>query len=416
MSSDPPSHPSSPAAGPAPRRVPPGDPSQDEPTRDDDLLARCGRVLVDRRRRWRVWGCLRTLVRVASLLLLASFLGLQVALQWIGEHNPTTAFLLYTPPMIWVLPLLLWLPVALVFDWRSGLLLVLLLAIHPFWHLDYRWRPKPDLAAQPVPAGEQERTLTLLCWNRGQAQGSLQPFMQRVAPDLILMQEASYRLPGYLRDPAYDFEHGKALGEFMLLSRHPILSVTPVHNEAPAPDGNPRRVLLAARFEVDFHGRPIAVYNVHFPTHRSVLTWHMRGPFLSGIVGLVPGTRFADSRRQHQTYWDGVIDHGRVLAEAVEADPLPVIVAGDFNSPHRGVVHRRLTRTLTDAHRAAGHGFGFTLPGSTRNPLSLGGPWMRIDKVLVGDGWQVTGHMTERERGSQHRAIATRVVMGRAAP
>ncbi len=409
MSSDPPSlHPSDPVADSAINRDQAHTPAS---AAGDDWLSRCGRVLIDRRRRGRLWGCLRMLVRVVGLLLLLGFIALQAALQWVGEHNPTTAFLLYTPPLMWALPLLLWLPVALVFDWRSGLMLALVLAIHPFWHLDYRWRPKPDLAAQPIAAAEQDRTLTLLCWNRGQAQGSLQPFMQRLAPDLILMQEASYRLPGYLRDEAYDFEHGKALGEFMLLSRHPIMAVTPVQTEVPSTDGGSRRVLLAARFEVDFNGRAIAVYNVHFPTHRSILTWHMRGPFLSGVLGLVPGTPFAASRRQHQAYWDRVIDHGRLLAETVEADPLPVIVAGDFNSPHRGVVHRRLTRTLTDAHRAAGHGFGFTLPGSTRNPLSFGGPWMRIDKVLAGDRWRIEGHMTERERGSQHRALGTRLVL-----
>ena len=383
-----------------------------ERTRDDDLLSRCGRMLADRRQRARLTSCVRLSVRFLSLLLLVGFLALQAALQWIGEHNPTTAFLLYTPPLIWALPLLLWLPVALILDWRSGLALLLVLAIHPFWHLDYRWRPKPDLAAQPVAAELATRTLTLLCWNRGQAQGSLQPFMQRVAPDMILMQEADRRLAGYLRDEAYDFEHGRAMGEFMLLSRHPITAVTPVRTAVESRDGRPRQILLAARFEIDFNGRAIAVYNVHFPTHRDILTWHKRGSFLSGIIGLVPGTRFAESRRQHQAYWDGIIDHARVLAEAVEADPLPVIVAGDFNSPHRGVVHRRLTRTLNDAHRSVGHGFGFTLPGSTRNPLSFGGPWMRIDKVLAGESWRIKGHMTERERGSQHRALATRLMLG----
>ena len=86
-------------------------------------------------------------------------------------------------------------------------------------------------------------------------------------------------------------------------------------------------------------------------------------------------------------------------------DALPVILVGDFNSPHVGYVHRLITRDMGDAHDAAGDGFGWTFPGSTHNPLSAGGPWMRIDYVFYSRHWRAVKCITEPERASQHRAL-----------
>jgi len=88
-------------------------------------------------------------------------------------------------------------------------------------------------------------------------------------------------------------------------------------------------------------------------------------------------------------------------------DPLPVIAVGDYNSPQAGYIHGIFDENLDDAHKTAGSGFGFTFPGTTRNPLSFGGPWMRIDHIFYDpEHWEALGSIAEKKRPSQHRAFA----------
>lgn len=81
-------------------------------------------------------------------------------------------------------------------------------------------------------------------------------------------------------------------------------------------------------------------------------------------------------------------------------------MAGDTNAPATGYIHHLLTRKFTDAHEAAGKGLGMSFPGSTHSPLSLGGPWMRIDKLLCNHLWHPLWNIAEPDRPSQHRAVA----------
>ena len=61
------------------------------------------------------------------------------------------------------------------------------------------------------------------------------------------------------------------------------------------------------------------------------------------------------------------------LAEVIENDPRPKLAVGDFNMPNHGRVYHRMTRNLSDAFEESGRGYGFTMPGKTRNPLALFG-------------------------------------------
>jgi vancomycin resistance protein VanJ len=73
--------------------------------------------------------------------------------------------------------------------------------------------------------------------------------------------------------------------------------------------------------------------------------------------------------------------------------------------PPDGYVHRVVAWGLLDAFEQAGRGFGFTFPCDTGNPLTLGGPWLRIDYVLAGPGWHANDCRVEPDRRSQHRAV-----------
>lgn len=345
-------------------------------------------------------GCLPLLYRVLKHLTfwtvvfycLALILVMSL-LSHVGERNVTTAFLLFVPPSVWWLPALPLAAAALLLHRRA--LLLLLVMMLWFSHSFLGWRSGGD-TPETTPKEGQLRVMT---YNRGQHMNqSLQPFKNATRPDILVFQEAFGKAAGFAAAEEYaEFTHTRSVGEHTLLSRFPILE----EKELPALPGKPSK---AVRFVLDWNGRHIALYSVHLQTPREVLEHQMRGSFLYGVLGF-PGTPWAEKRQKMQTFWDDQIADAQLVLKAAREDSLPVILAGDFNSPHVGYVHRLMAAELGDAHDQTGGGFGWSFPGVTRNPLSAGGPWMRIDYVFFGKSWKAVACVTEPKRPSQHRAV-----------
>lgn len=373
----------------------------------DRSLRRLGESLADDERRKRLLGRLGRWARRGLLLLTLGYGGglllLVLLLRAAGENNMTLAFVLYWPRQVFLLPLPFLLLLTLPFSRWQALVQALCGAAFLKLGLGLALNPAPEpLASPPVP-GE---SLVILSYNRGQHMGqSLRPFKAATEPDIIAFQEAGGRAARFAAAEGYeDLPHGADLGEFTVVSRFPILSVEPVEMIL---EGQPP-VTPAARFEIDWAGERVALYNVHFRSPRDTLNYYRRGAFLWGVLGL-PGTPWNEKRLVNQRFWDHRIDQARELARRLEDDPLPVLVAGDFNAPAGGYIHGLFRAALTDAHEAGGRGFGFTFPGTTRNPLSRGGPWMRIDYLFARKAdWTVDWCVTEPDRPSQHRALAAK--------
>lgn len=380
--------------------------ASDENGRLERLLNRLGEALRDRDSRSRAFGKVfrwfRLSVLVVSILYLIWLLiALPLLLRHVGERNLSLAFCLYVPLQIWLLPLIPLFGIALLsLQWRLLPFLLLAAPVFALWPMGYRFGG----GELPAPAERPPESLTILSYNRGQhLNQSLQPFKDLVAPDLLVYQESTGRAPRYLVSDAYaEFSHFEGESEFVLLSKHPITAKEPVIIAATPPLPIP----IAARFEIDWNGRPIALYTVHMTSPRDVLRYYSHGAALYGVIGL-PGTPFNENRKINQKFWDDRIDVARALAERIANDSLPVIVAGDFNAPQAGYIHGIFNDFLDDSHKIAGSGFGFSFPGTTRNPLSLGGPWMRIDHIFSDpEHWTVQTAIAEKDRPSQHRAIA----------
>jgi len=318
----------------------------------------------------------------------------------VGERNVTSAFLLFLPQQGWILPYLALVPVCLLVHWWLLLRIALVAVFFVFGYMD--WQVGVPAGVRDGAAGDgQSDTLTVLSFNRGQQAGSLRPFKNRVKPDVLVLQDAPHRAGRFLRAEGYsEFSHGESIGEFTLLSRHPITAKKLVRLPGDLPN-----VASAARFEIDFLGRRTVVYSVHLPTPRDVLLYYRRGAFLYGVLGL-PGTPWAEKRRDNQEYWDRRIAIARALVEQVGKEEYPYLVVGDFNTPDHGYIYRIFSTAWEDAHEEAGVGFGFTFPGTTRNPLSLFGPWLRLDYLFSGGGWKTVASWAEPSRPSQHRAVA----------
>jgi len=347
---------------------------------------------------------LRQVTAFLTVAYLAALLVVCVGMRFVGEQNITTAFSLYLPQVTWLLPLLFLLPLSLLFHRLCFIVNATALVLAVWLWMGYQWR---SAGAQDAPKGGPP-VLSLLTNNRGQHMNqSLLPFKNAMRPDLLLLQEASGRAAGFLASPDYvEFTHGQSVGEHTLLSRHPVLEARLLDAH---PAGNQAR---AARFVIDWQGTKVSVYSVHLMTPRQVLASYRRGAFLFGVLGL-PGTPWVGKRLAYQEFWDRQMADARHLLEAVQSDANPVLVAGDFNAPHAGHLHRMVTAVLQDAHAEAGSGFGFSFPGTTSSPLSLGGPWLRIDYVFHGSQWRTLECVTEPDRPSQHRAVFARMALMR---
>lgn len=344
---------------------------------------------------------LRKLTLFLSVSWLAWLLVLGLALRWVGERNVATAALLYLPQVVWLLPLLPLMALALLVHRRCLLACAVGLLLSTWLLLGFQWQGG---GAGPAVSGQE--MLSVMTNNHGQSMNqSLRPFKNAMQPDVLVLQEAKGRAAGYLASPDYqEFKHGVSLGEHTFLSRFPILESVLLDQ---APQGNGAR---PARVVIDWQGTRVSVYSVHQMTPRHTLATYRRGAFLWGLLGL-PGTPWAEKRLYYQDFWDRQINDVRHLLTLVEADSLPAIVAGDFNAPACGYVHRLVSSVLGDAHLEAGQGLGYTFPGTTSSIISLGGPWMRIDYIFYNQKWRTMECVTEAKRASQHRAVFAKAML-----
>lgn len=319
---------------------------------------------------------------------------LVVALHLIGEHWWPLAILLYLPQGIFLLPLLILLPARLLAEasstaWWSLALAGIIFIIHDPFHLALFHPHRPT-------------ELTLVTNNYGENHHlPLQPFIDAENPDFVVLQDALNQAPGFRK--SYPGRTIAALGQFLLISKHPVLNAQVL--AWPAWAGRP----VAAVFTVDWLGRQIAIYSVHLPTPR---------PEFAKLTGLGLLREIAGHNRRKS---DGMsfgeamaarVELARDLNQVIAREQRPFLVAGDFNMATCGCEHHIVTRGLVDSFARCGWGRGFTFPCDSFNPLTLGGPWLRLDCVFAGPGWIPEECRVEPGRRSQHRAVVARLALG----
>lgn len=325
---------------------------------------------------------LRLAVRLTVLLYLVALAAVALSIDRFGQANVTTATLMYLPSPTWLLPGIALLMPALLFDWKSFLLLLIGGGFFFTSHLNYQWRSE-----RPLEVPKPFEKLRLLSWNRGQSGStSLTALKTELKPDYILLQDARGRAARYRLDSNFgEFREFVDTGEFAMISRWPVLaSENLTMNSA-----NGAVVTLgAARFVTVYAGTKIVLYSIHLPSPRDALEATGRGAFLLGILGL-PGTSLESKKLHYQAFWDGQMIKAAEILRRIRRETDPVIIAGDFNTPAIGPVYKLYADSFQDAHLESGSGFGHTFPGDTRNPLALFQPWLRLDQMFASQDWQV---------------------------
>ncbi len=204
-------------------------------------------------------------------------------------------------------------------------------------------------------------------------------------PDVLAIQECGQKvreqlssIAGYVSD----------VGSTCLLTRYPIVRVDSLRrNNFMAAGGAAwvkRYRLRGPAGEVDFT-------NVHLDTPRKAFEALLRGSGdATGTITYKTDVRDLESKLARR--W---VDQGRG----------PRVVAGDFNMPTESAIFRRHWASMVDGFEAAGFGFGYTrLAGWIR---------LRIDHVLVDDGWVVRSARVLPDYGSDHLPVMVNIERSR---
>jgi endonuclease/exonuclease/phosphatase (EEP) superfamily protein YafD len=279
-----------------------------------------------------------SLVTTIYVLALAVYLILRIVVRdgwwWLAFFNNFAPY--------YFAPLLILLPLALIARSRFSIARLLpFVVIFLLWYGPY-WLPKSTVVAF------ESESLKIVTFN-------VQPFNRRLDEviswlremnaDIVLLQETPPDALPLLRDSLRDtYPYNDNLyGNQLTLSRHEIISAEII-------DVAYRRVRRIT-FEID--GQSLAVYNIHLPVAVRT-TPHFYTPIDNGFLHLF--LKYDETRRNAQI---------RALLEHLQAESLPYIVAGDFNTSDNAVIYSEIADTMYDSFREVGIGLGASWPAET---------------------------------------------------
>lgn len=349
-----------------------------------------------------LWRLFRPWVLGATFFAAVAVLSLVLSIKYGAECNLLTVFLSYLPAWIVALPLMGTLVFGLFFVcWRSILLSILVAFISVIWLGNYSFQWKSG-----IPAKKPGVVLSLMSYNRGQGSPSvMSAFAAENQPDVAVFQDAARRLNQIAALPEFlNHRFNYQIGEFVLLSRWPVLESEPL--KVAWPEHGSGIYMVGARAVIDWNGRKIVIYNIHLPTPRDLLYWYgKRGTFLYGLLGVVPDTSFHKRHQQYLSAWNARVEIITQLLSRALLESEPVVLMGDWNFPPAGKAYQAVIKSFQDAHRMGGKGFGHTFPGNLKSLGKIAAPWIRIDHVFASRHWNVLFANVSLREGSQHLPI-----------
>lgn len=314
-------------------------------------------------------GCLGNLVNTISSIYLVSMLFYFVIRLLTGDSIWWAAFLnafaIYTfSPLLVLIPLAVFANV-----WRTAIRLGLLALLAILWFGPF-FQPK----SVPPPTGTTFEVVTFNLWGDNVDTETALPWLQATDADLIVLQEAPAEIAEQFNSTLYPDNSRYHTGGMSLLSRFPVSDYTAINNNI-------------QRAVIDVDGRQIAVYHVHLP-------YPINRPPRIDFPGLRTLSRYDETDRNAQ------ID---LLLDLLADEPLPHIVAGDFNLSQHSIKYSALAVNMTDAFRATNSGLGVTW--STQMPVVL----LRLDYVWVSKNLNAIQTEVGPGMGSDHYPVVAEI-------
>ncbi len=316
---------------------------------------------------------------------LAAILLTGIGLWQLGDRWWPMTVLLFGPRWLILLPLLVLLPLAFRIDKRMMIPLVATAVIGIGPVMGFRIGVRRWFSS--APEAPTLRVATFNAAGGNTLRGSLSWVLNEINAEIVAFQECGSELQAQiaLLPELSWYHHSSDL--MCLLSRFPIMTTDQMSRESLEYAGGSGLVI---RYGIEIGETVVNVTNLHLDTPRKGLEPLRSGAVREGVGNLRSKSliREIESRQ------------GRTWVNAVGG---PFIVLGDFNLPVESTIYQEFWGDLRNAFSQVGFGFG-----STR--LSR---WIRvrIDHVLLGDGWHVARAFAGPDLGSDHRPMIAHVVL-----
>ncbi|MEP6833393.1 MAG: endonuclease/exonuclease/phosphatase family protein [Gemmatimonas sp.] len=333
-------------------------------------------------------------VAISSWLMLLGTTIAWVLLKFFSEETIPAAIIAYGPRFVALWPLVLLVPVALLFLRRALWLLAITALIIVFPIMGYVVNVE-SLGSKPprVPAPGTFRMLTFNVESGNALSYDLAIMLKEEAPDVFTFQECDDKLAGVIKE--LQGWYSERYGSLCTGSRWKIESTDVMPREEFARIsklGFGGAALVLRTFIQSPHG-PLVVVNLHLETARRGLEG------LLGSQGIVPDnnpfnkdvndlsraveddqgtTDNAGRFRKNATIRDAESDRASRWAVSGVGDA-PVLIAGDFNLPVESTIFQQYWGKFVDAFETRGNGLGWT---------KREGRWLRIriDHILSPKG------------------------------
>jgi vancomycin resistance protein VanJ len=284
--------------------------------------------------------------------------------------------LVIAPPLVFLLPAL-WMGV-LALRRRQPKITVLQIPVLVFWFAAFSGFCFPPAFAPRASSSSQ--TISTMTYNIRSGSLGIQKVVAILAAqnaDVIFLQEAAahgeYSDPVPILQAALKNYHVARHHQLTIFSKFPILEKS--YRELPKHQVG----ILEARLDV--HGKPLTALCAHFsnPLNGGPKNWLAEIPLMVAM-------------RNAQA---------DLLIHVASRASTPILVGGDFNTPPRGQLYRRLSSQFSDAFNTGGFGFGETFPA--------GFPIERIDYLWTKNGARASSCRVLDAGASDHRALWAQV-------
>jgi endonuclease/exonuclease/phosphatase (EEP) superfamily protein YafD len=289
--------------------------------------------------------------------------------------------------------LILLLPLAIIARARRSALLMLPLLLLGLLMFAPPYLPKAQ--AQPVPAADSFRLISFNVWGDTPDMSRIEDWLNTQQADAVVTVELppawTNGVPALKATYPQQITHG-AQGIYWgstVLSPHPIIS-SEVFNLGEIPQ---------QRIVIELGGQQIAIYAIHLylpvgdTPHIPLKTNFLSGAFFS----------YDGAKREAQIH---------TLLDRLKDEPLPYVVAGDFNLSDQAAAYRDLAAVMGDSFREAGRGLGLSWPSVQAYGVpAILPPLVRIDYIWHSDRLRALQAQEGPFLGSDHRPLAATLAL-----
>ncbi len=291
-----------------------------------------------------------------------------------GDRTSLATVLIFSPRLVFALPVVLLLPMLVYRSCWIPILLLIFTALFPLMGLCVSWH---RLTAH-APVGQPIRVLAFNLHHLDFNTPGFTQYLINSQADVLLFAEMPGRVNRQNLPPG--LTHVTRHGELCVASRYPIHTLRIIKNE------------VAIRYTLDTPAGSMDLIGVHLSSPH----WALRDSIDGSEQGTEELARNINARREESE---------ALASEIQQRADHPLVIAGDFNLAPDSPLFISNFSMMTDAFESAGFGFGWTYYHQHA--------MVRIDHVVANEFVQFKACSVGPSLGSPHRPVVADLVLSK---